>query len=149
MRTGRVEAAWGAEELRPVVGWKVWRVLDGRLVSVLYGDRWPLDEPLRAACLRHDHEAPSPWCECGIHAGRELSEWSHYLAVGAEERVFGRALLWGSTVEGAHAWRAAWARPAEIVVPQAVTQAREVADALRAYGVPVHTLEPAREPVTA
>lgn len=144
MRIGRIERAWGAEALRPAVGWKVWRVEDGLLVSVLYGDPWPVDEPIRALCARHGHEAPSPLCECGIHAGRSLTAWQHYLHVGAESRVFGRVLLWGSTLEGEHGWRAARARPVEIVVPDAFTGST---DGLRAYGVPVH--EPSREAVPA
>lgn len=146
MRTGRIEREWGAEALQPTVGWKVWRVENGLLVSVLYGDEWPVDEPLRAACVRHDHDAPARACECGIHAGRELVDWGHYLAVGAEARVFGRVFLWGATVEGAYGWRAASARPAEIFVPPAVTADT---DGLRAYGVPVRTLEPVREAVPA
>jgi hypothetical protein len=152
MRIGRLEEAWGAEALRPAVGWKVWRVEDRLLRSVLYGDAWPVDAPVRAICRRHvhvPHEAPLAGCECGIHAGRELAAWEHYLNVGAESRVFGRVLLWGATVEGASGWRAACARPVEIFVPSAVERADEVADALRAYGVPVHVLEPAREAVPA
>ena len=144
MRIGRLERAWGAEALRPAVGWKVWRVEDGLLKSVLYGDEWPVDEPIVARCPRHGHEAPAALCECGIHAGRELAAWEHYLRVGAESRVFGRVLLWGSTVEGEHGWRAACARPVEIFVPAAVT---EPVEGLRAYGVPVH--EAAREAVPA
>jgi hypothetical protein len=149
VKIGRLERAWGAEALRPAVGWKVWRVENGLLLSVLYGDVWPVDEPIRAKCLRHGHAAPSPLCECGIHAGRELSAWAHYLGVGAESRVFGRVLLWGSTVEGSHGWRGAFARPVEIVVPRAVKDADEAAAALRAYGVPVHTLEQVQERVPA
>ena len=149
MRTGRIEREWGAEALQPTVGWKVWRVENGLLVSVLYGDPWPLDEPIRAKCARHAHEAPSPHCECGIHAGRELSAWAHYLGVGAESRVFGRVLLWGATVEGAHGWRAASGRPVEIVVPRAVRDASEVVAALREYRIPVHTLEQVQQKVPA
>jgi hypothetical protein len=146
MRTGRIEREWGAEALQPTVGWKVWRVDDGLLVSVLYGDPWPLEEPIRASCARHEHEAPARACECGIHAGRDLVAWGHYLNVGAESRVFGRVLLWGATVEGVHGWRAAFARPAEIFVPPAVTVDT---DGLRAYGVPVRTPAPVREAVPA
>lgn len=152
MRIGRVESWWGADALRPAVGWKVWRVEDGRLRSVLYGDPWPLAEPARAVCRRHvhvGHAAPSVSCECGIHAGRELGAWDHYLHVGAESRVFGRVLLWGRTVEGASGWRAALARPVEIFVPQAVHHPDEVAERLREYAVPVHMLEPAMEAVPA
>ena len=95
MRIGRIEAAWGADALRPAVGWKVWRVDEQAcLQSVLYGDAWPVDEPVDAVCKRLRHEAPFEGCECGIHAGRDLRAWGHYLAVGAESRVFGRVLLW-------------------------------------------------------
>ena len=152
MRIGRLEQAWGAEALRPAVGWKVWRVEEGLLRSVLYGDPWPVDEPIRAVCRRPSrspHEAPSRACECGIHAGRELGAWDHYLAVGSGTRVFGRALVWGSTVEGRHGWRAEWARPVEIFVPPAVTDGRDVAEALAVYGVPVRVLEPVEELVPA
>jgi hypothetical protein len=103
-----------------------------------------VDGPIEAACARHGHEAPAVACECGIHAGRTLEAWEHYLRVGAEARVFGRVLLWGATVEGEHGWRAACARPVEIVVPAAVTEA---VDGLNAYGVPVRL--PLREAVPA
>jgi hypothetical protein len=107
---------------------------------------------VRATCRRHvhvAHEAPAIGCECGIHAGRELGAWDHYLAVGAEERVFGRVLLWGAVLEGATAWRGELARPVEIFVPPAVEHADEVAEALRAYGVPVYVLEPVELAVPA
>lgn len=146
MRIGRVESAWAAEALRPAVGWKVWRVdEDGRLRSVLYGDLWPHDEPVEAVCKRLDHEAPYQGCECGIHAGRDVGAWEHYLNIDPETRVFGRVLLWGSTLEGAHGWRAAQARPVEIFVPSAVAGRPEIAPGLRAYGVPVHLLTPLPE----
>src|SRR5262249_31576811 len=120
--------------------------------SVLYGDPWPVDEPVAAVCrrqLRSQHEAPSRGCECGIHAGRDLAAWDHYLAVGSEARVFGRVLLWGSAIQGADGWPAAYGRPVEIFVPPAVEGRREVAEALCRYGVPVHVLEPIREAVPA
>jgi hypothetical protein len=146
MRIGRIESSWSAEALRPAVGWKVWRVDENtRLRSVLYGDLWPLDEPARAICKRLAHEAPRQGCECGIHAGHDLGAWEHYLAVDAENRVFGRVLLWGSTLEGAHGWRAAEARPVEIFVPPSVTNQDEIVEGLCAYGVPVHLIAPIRE----
>ena len=153
MRLGRIIQAWGADELRPAVGWKVWRVENGaegtRLRSVLYGDLWPADEPVEAECrrlLRSEHEAPCAGCGCGIHAGRELAAWEHYLSVDPGARVFGRVLLWGATIEGRLGWRAARACPVEIFVPPEVENAAEVAAGLAAYGVPVHVLEPVALP---
>jgi hypothetical protein len=154
MRIGRLLRAWGAGELQPAVGWKIWRVEHRpertRLRSVLYGDLWPVDEPLEATCrrlLRSEHEAPCRGCECGIHAGRELSAWEHYLSVDTETRVFGRVLLWGATIEGSAGWRAACAAPVEVFVPTAVANAAEVAEGLAAYGIPVHVETPAFEEV--
>jgi hypothetical protein len=153
MRVGRIERMWGAEALRPAVGWKVWRVEHGpektRLRSVLYGDLWVPGRPVEADCkrlLRSEHDAPSPGCGCGIHAGRELSAWEHYLSVDASARVFGRALLWGATIEGRHGWRAARACPVEVFVPSEVEDAAGVGAGLTAYGVPVHVLEPVAVP---
>jgi hypothetical protein len=154
MRIGRIERAWAANELRPAVGWKVWRVEHDddegtHLRSVLYGDLWPVDAPVEARCrrlLHSEHEAPCAGCGCGIHAGRELSAWEHYLSVDASTRVFGRVLLWGATIEGRLGWRAACARPVEIFVPAEVENAGEVAVGLAAYGVPVRVPEPVRLP---
>jgi hypothetical protein len=147
MRIGRVERAWAAEALRPAVGWKVWAVEHDigrtRLRSVLYGDLWPARGPFRAACgrlLRTPHDAPFEDCECGVHAGRELAAWQHYLAVGDGNRVFGRVLLWGATIEGSAGWRSAQARPVEIFVPASVPDSPAVTAGLRAYDVPVHLL---------
>jgi hypothetical protein len=154
VRLGHPLRAWAAEDLRPVVGWKIWRVEHGpdrtRLRSVLYGDLWPARRPLEATCrrvLRLGHEAPCRGCECGIHAGRELSAWGHYLSVGEEERVFGRVLLWGTTIEGTAGWRAACAAPVEIFVPAAAANAEEVAAGLGVYGVPVRVETPVPEEV--
>lgn len=153
MRIGRIERAWDADQVRPAVGWKVWRVEhdgDGtRLRSVLYGDLWPAGEPVEARCrrlLRSEHDAPCSGCGCGIHAGRELSAWEHYLAVDAGTRVFGRVFLWGTTIEGRLGWRAARACPVEIFVPAEVENAAEVAVGLAAYGVPVRLFEPVPVP---
>jgi hypothetical protein len=153
MRIGRIERMWGAEALRPAIGWKVWRVERGaeetRLRSVLYGDLWPTREPVEAQCkrlLRSEHDAPSAGCGCGIHAGRELAAWEHYLSVDAGARVFGRVLLWGATIEGRHGWRSARACPVEIFVPSEVENTAEVAAGLVPYGVPVHVLEPVPVP---
>jgi len=150
VRIGRIERMWAADALRPAVGWKVWSVerdLDGaRLRSVLYGDLWLPGEAVRASCrrvLHSEHEAPCAGCGCGIHAGRDLLAWEHYLAVESNRRVFGRVLLWGATIEGREGWRAARACPVEIFVPEAVDDARDVgAELAAAYGVPVHVLEP-------
>jgi hypothetical protein len=127
----------------PVVAWKIWRVEhDGertRLRSALYGSLWVPGRAAVADCkkpLRFRHGAPDPLCGCGIHAGKSLAAWRHYLKVGGD-RVFGRALLWGDRVEGSAGWRAATAYPLEIYVPTELPDAEAVAAGLSVYGVPV------------
>jgi hypothetical protein len=134
------------EETEPVVGWKIWRVEHDdertRLRSVLYGSLWAPGRPAVADCkkpLRFRHEAPDPLCDCGIHAGKSLAAWQHYLKVGGD-RVFGRALLLGDRVEGSAGWRAAGAYPLELYVPATLEDAEEIAAGLAVYGVPVEVV---------
>jgi len=155
MRIGRSVVRLTGE---PVVGWKIWRVEHDeartRLHSVLYGSLWPPGRPAIADCkklLRKRHEAPDPLCECGIHVAKSLREWRHYLAVG-DDRVFGRALIWGERLEGELGWRAAAAYPVEIQVPATLEDAGSVAAELMVYGVPVEVVgapAPAKEVVVA
>ena len=127
----------------PVVGWKIWRVEHDdertRLRSVLYGSLWPPGRPALADCkklYRVRHEAPDPLCECGIHVAKSLEQWRHYLVVGGD-RVFGRAVLWGTHLEGELGWRAATAYPLTLYVPAMLEDAEVIADGLSVYGVPV------------
>ncbi len=148
MRIGRSVVRLTGE---PVVGWKIWRVGHDeertRLRSVLYGSLWPPGRPAVADCkklLRKRHEAPDALCECGIHVAKSLRQWRHYLAVG-DDRVFGRALIWGERLEGELGWRAAAAYPVEIYVPATLENADAVAAGLMVYGVPVEVVgAPAR-----
>jgi hypothetical protein len=153
MRIGRSIFVASTE---PVVGWKIWRVEHSaertRLRSALYGSLWPPERPAVAECkklLRTRHEAPDPLCECGIHAGKSLSSWRHYLAVG-DDRVFGRVQLWGDRLEGELGWRATHAYPLGLYVPATLELADEIAAGLAVYGVPVEVAGlPAKELVPA
>ena len=142
----------------PAVGWKIWRVEHElertRLRSVIYGSLWAPGRPAIGDCkkpLRFRHDAPDPLCDCGIHAGKSLGAWQHYLKVGGD-RVFGRALLLGDRVEGNVGWRAAAAYPLEIYVPAALEDAEDIAAGLAVYGVPVEVVgapAPVKEAVAA
>jgi hypothetical protein len=132
-----------ANEAKPVVGWKIWRVEHDeertRLRSVLYGSLWPPGRPAVADCkklYRARHEAPDPVCECGIHVAKSLDQWRHYLSVG-DDRVFGRAIFWGDRLEGELGWRAATAYPLALYVPATLDGAEAIAEGLSVYGVPV------------
>lgn len=100
---------------------------------------WPFQEALRAACIQHDPrhtaKAPDDDCSCGIYAFRDrhAAEQSH------ERYITGRVALWGDFVEHALGWRAEFACPLELWIPDPHWKH---ADALMgAYGVPVYTKE--------
>jgi hypothetical protein len=143
----------------PFVGWRVWLVAeDGdefRLRSVVFNVPWPVRRPLAADCLRRrinllpwrknlPHSAPIPECDCGIY-GATLERVSGYLDGRFDahrvHRVLGRVSLWGEVVECAWGFRASFAYPAQLYVPDRTARrgfsAQEVALALTDYGVPV------------
>jgi hypothetical protein len=147
----------------PIVAWRVWRVLgrreDLRLRSVVYGTLWPVGEPMRARCLRHrrsllpwrrpqEHVAPEEACTCGVYAA-DLDGLRPYLdgfepRLRPVQRVLGRVSLWGEVLECERGWRATLGYPQRLYVPTSDAReedAREVAQALGHYGVPVELLE--------
>jgi hypothetical protein len=149
--------------VEPVVGWRVWYVVevDGttRLSSVFHQMVWPTREPLGAVCLRSrfpqrrrqgDHAAPVASCGCGIYAASLERAGEYLTGPRASSRalcpVIGRVALWGTVVECAHGWRASLAYPAWLYVPllprgRHAALARQFALDLTEYGVPVDLLE--------
>jgi hypothetical protein len=160
----------------PIEAWRTWLVVQTpaglRLASVMYATAWQPLREMAAACRphvtgwpglvdtgRHDHESPAEHCRCGIYGATDLSEAVRYLeTVGpvgdpVAWSVIGRVALWGTVIEAAAGYRAAFAYPASIYVPARRLIRRrsgrepsrhltpgEVAGALTAYGVAVHLL---------
>jgi hypothetical protein len=129
--------------VEPVVGWRVWDVVEHdngvRLCSVAFEAVWQPREPLRAECRRTrtmlawsqlaPHEAPFALCACGVYAARSLDLAARYLSVSllpllagcrprTVHRVIGRVALWGRVVEAEAGWRAGSAYPTELYVPE-------------------------------
>ena len=138
------------DAFEPVHAWRTWRVVRTRsglrLSSVVHDDVWQPREELRAVCAHHHaHDAPDATCDCGIYGVRSDASAARYLLgrndPGVVRRVLGIVSLWGAVYEGVDGWRARFAYPHELWLPDA---ADEVAVALEAYGVPVY---PAQAPV--
>jgi hypothetical protein len=134
-----------------------------RLCSPIYRTVWlPRHETL-ALCRGHGHwwkrsrpalhAAPQANCRCGLYASTSVKTAAGFLqgrgslheAIGA---VIGQVSLWGSVVECECGWRASHAYPARLYVPLGEqgrfsilfgygADAERLAQALRAYGVPV------------
>jgi hypothetical protein len=164
------EAAIAPDLIEPIVGWRLWLVVeDGGylwLESVLYPIRWLPQRALVARCVPHrrcylcrprevqsfpSHPAPDEECECGIYAARNPGMLAPYLDSAypgrkAVERVLGRVRLWGEVIEAERGWRGQYAYPDTIYVPRRLAAklaphtGLAVADGLRDYGLPVQYL---------
>ena len=112
--------------VEPVLGWRVWLVVDqGRrlaLASVLYPTIWPTRSAFAAECCATSqsalrHRVPHVRCGCGIHAAVSVEDAAAYFdgrggaSLREVYRVIGRVALWGSVVEGDKGWRASHGYP--------------------------------------
>lgn len=109
--------------IQPVIGYRVWRIRDGDLVSQYTDVRWA-GGPLRAECLSelyrrgpglHPTPAPDPKCSCGIYAYFRPSE--RLGASSDSPLVLGAVVLWGRIEVHRSGMRAEWARPVAIGLP--------------------------------
>jgi len=157
------EIALSPDYFEPFVGWRVWLVADEGdeifLRSVVFNVAWPVREPMLAECLRRrinllpwrrqpPHHAPLAECDCGIY-GATLERVSGYLDGRFDghrvHRVLGRVSLWGEVVECAWGWRATFAYPEHIYVPDRALRCElppsKLALGLAEYGVPVELVD--------
>ena len=120
-------SSWQAPDgLEPVLAARLWvlRGDDLTLRSLVKPVVWPTDGPLHATCtapleLRaDDHEAPSESCYCGFW-GLPLPGRLDEVELPQPEgwKVGGVAKLWGRILVGTRGWRAEWARPTALIVP--------------------------------
>jgi hypothetical protein len=149
----------------PIIGWRVWVVLEEderhRLASVFQPTLWAPRRELTGECLvghrrlwpfwrrrAARHEAPDSSCSCGVYALKDTKQAIQY-AFNAEvkgraaiARVLGPVSLWGRVLECQRGWRAEYAYPLRIYVAAgkgagAASGAEELAFSLTDYGVPV------------
>lgn len=154
--------------VEPRVGWRVWSVVshDGqlRLASLVYHALWPPQAELEARCRRPLaalpwarlplHGTPDAECCCGIYGVSTFAGARPYLRTPIDSRlaivgrVVGTVSLWGRIVECSDGWRAAFAYPERILVPQPRRRrlarrppsADAIAAELAVYGVPVEVV---------
>lgn len=133
----------------PVVGWRIWRVVDERLRAVVWGTPWEPRVRFEAVCRAEPsifwpderfppaHESPGLACECGVYAlaDREDAELLAREKVDGDVIALGRVSLWGSVLEGERGWRGRYAYPYDLVL---LGGSEELARRLRAlYAVDV------------
>jgi hypothetical protein len=149
----------------PVIGWRSWSSVEidneTCLSSLYFPTVWPVGRPLTAACLLtrrrtrrlvrlfdpRPHPAPSTACECGIYAVKPERFRVNLRGrdEGAGLPVFGRVSLWGLVHEHEYGWRASFAYPEQLYVPQLaghMLDAEGIAERLALYDVPVEVVRP-------
>jgi hypothetical protein len=118
--------------IEPIVGYRAWRVRDGKLMGVHYPVPWQPGEPLSATCgSRRDHAAPGEGCTCGIHATRD-EEGLRLNYLFGMPAVYGSVKLWGKVVVHERGYRAEFGYPRELYVAD-----ERMREALEAYDIPV------------
>jgi hypothetical protein len=112
--------------VEPVVGFRAWRVIEGRLLSPYIPCRW--DGPLmHATCypanrsllfgrgwLDEPHASPHPACRCGIYAYHRPGTQAYF---GEWEWLEGIVTVWGRIEAHATGLRAEHARVEAIGLP--------------------------------
>lgn len=141
--------------VEPVVGFRAWRIVDGRLLSPYIPCRWE-GRVMHAACypanrsllfgagwLDAPHESPHPACKCGIYAYHRPGAQAYY---GEWEWVEGVVSVWGRIeahrdgLRAEHARVEALARPPRSE-PERRRSAEEIAGRLDMPLVPRAELE--------
>ena len=110
----------------PVVGYRSWRIVNGRLLSPFIPCRWEGRE-LHAECydanrglvrgegwLKGPHASPHPACRCGIYAHHRPGLRTYHGELSACEGV---VTAWGRLVVHGDGWRAQHARVEALAHP--------------------------------
>lgn len=145
----------------PVVGFRQWRLADGRLRSLYSGVQWHGRE-LGARCALSNpdsHISPASACSCGIYA--YYHPCPRTASAGSSAFIAGAVVLWGRIELHAAGMRAQYARVVAPELPLSrgrkrvelgqlarglnvpVVPHRDLAAVARGYGLPV---EPAMRP---
>jgi hypothetical protein len=139
----------GAPDLvEPVVGFRAWRMVEGRLLSPYIPCHWQ-GRTMHAVCypanrvllkgrgwLAEPHASPHPACKCGIYAYHRPGTQAYF---GEWEWTEGVVIAWGRIEAHAQGLRAEHARVEALALPgPAEPERRRLAGAIaEALGVPL------------
>ena len=107
----------------PLLGWRLWHIHEGRLLSWSQDGHWPVCRRLEASCKRLVRrscaEAPGRGHTCGIYAARTRTDARRLLEELPPLPVpvaLGQVSLWGRVFENLGGWRAQYAYPYSLEV---------------------------------
>jgi hypothetical protein len=147
------------DELRPLVGWRVWDLVELdeslRLCSLAFWTIWLPRREAVALCRRSlvdsglagfpPHAAPQERCTCGVYATRAASQALAYSRSvrrrsDTVHRIVGQTALWGTVIECEGGWRASHAYPSALYVPTARPRSFRLARGLLRPSLPVEAI---------
>lgn len=107
------------------VGFRSWKVKDGKLHSAVMPAGWLADEPTKAYCINthklcdgseipHRGVCPHPRCTCGLHGWHDLNMALRTYVL-HKDTVVGSAVFWGRMQIHTDGLRAEFARPIAFV----------------------------------
>jgi hypothetical protein len=142
---GRVPVDCAPDAIEPLVGWRYWRVEDGKLGSLTRSLWWPAMRPFEAQCRLIDRHGPVPStdCHCGIYAAHDLGTLKGLARPHLRlPLVVGKVSLWGRIIPAAKGYRAQFAYPKRLWLVWESLEPLKAPAALRveiaeAYGVSV------------
>jgi hypothetical protein len=103
---------------RPLLGWRSWRLLPGERLAALAERHGEWQQPTIAACRRLQpypftwpplrHEAPHPYCSCGLYAyfDRRDAEAAAARLRPEPQLIVGQVRVWGRVLTRAGELRA-------------------------------------------
>jgi hypothetical protein len=121
-------AATAPDLIEPVVGFRAWRIVGGRLLSpyipccwagrVMHAECWPANRTLMhgRGWLGEPHHSPHPACQCGVYAYHRPGVQTYY---GEWEWVEGIVGVWGRIEAHRDGLRAEHARVEALARPPA------------------------------
>jgi hypothetical protein len=129
------EPEYETNMVEALVGFKSWKIKDGRLLMTTYSQVWKPGEAVEAFCpnKRCQNSPGLENCTCGIYAA-DTAEDAHTYG-----SIHGKIYGWGRYVRGGNGWRAQMAYPHSFILePEQI----KYVDLLKEFHVPVYMISP-------
>jgi hypothetical protein len=141
------------DAIEPAIGYRVWKVDNNRLCSLIHHTLWLPYERMQADCRVRAHTGvPVESCSCGFYATatfNSLFDMGYTGAAGlfasGPDNVYviaGTVKMWGKIIPGTKGWRAEFVYPEKLLIPYSLIKLGKVLS--DEYGVPFKPFNPQR-----
>ena len=105
------EAALGEARIRAgeIIGWRVWKLYDGLLHSVIVSYTW------RPGVFERSSSKEGGCCNFGYHAFKDKEQAEREASTHWSPTVVGSVAMWGAVIEHQYGWRSEYAAVRSII----------------------------------